>query len=198
MKYARCLPILRFTLIATTLLFLPTICPQIRAQLHKRVLVLDWYGKDHIWNVNFDASFQAALNSSAPGSVEIYTEYLETNRFPGENQALLLRDYLVRKYADRTIDVVVANSDASLDFLLKYRHDLFPQAPIVFVAVRHPRNEELAAGPGVTGVINLNTYKSLTSPICQRKSCPLKLRICRNDPWFFTCGSSHRMNKAGY
>jgi len=122
-------------------------------------LVLDWYGKDHIWNVNFDASFQAALNSSAPGSVEIYTEYLETNRFPGENQALLLRDYMVRKYADRTIDVVVANSDASLDFLLKYRHDLFPQAPIVFVAVRHPRNEELAAGPGVTGVINLNTYR---------------------------------------
>ena len=159
MKYARCSPILRFTLIATTLLFLPTICPQVRAQSHKRVLVLDWYGKDHIWNVNFDASFQAALNSSAPGSVEIYTEYLETNRFPGENQALLLRDYLVRKYADRTIDVVVANSDASLDFLLKYRHDLFPQAPIVFVAVRHPRNEELAAGPGVTGVINLNTYR---------------------------------------
>jgi ABC-type uncharacterized transport system substrate-binding protein len=36
---------------------------------------------------------------------------------------------------------------------------LFPQAPIVFVAVRHPRNEELAAGPGVTGVINLNTYR---------------------------------------
>jgi signal transduction histidine kinase len=122
-------------------------------------LVLDWYGKDHIWNVNFDASFQAALNSSAPGSVEIYTEYLETNRFPGENQALLLRDYLVRKYADRTIDVVVANSDASLDFLLKYRHDLFPQAPIVFVAIRHPTNEELASGPGLTGVINLNTYR---------------------------------------
>ena len=159
MNYARHSSILRFTLIATTLLFLPTICPQVRAQSHKRVLVLDWYGKDHIWNVNFDASFQAALNSSAPGSVEIYTEYLETNRFPGENQALLLRDYLVRKYADRTIDVVVANSDASLDFLLKYRHDLFPQAPIVFVAVRHPRNEELAAGPGVTGVINLNTYR---------------------------------------
>src|SRR6185369_3235891 len=159
MKYARCSPILRFTLIATTLLFLPTICPQVCAQSHKRVLVLDWYGKDHIWNVNFDASFQAALNSSEPGSVEIYTEYLETNRFPGENQALLLRDYLVRKYADRTIDVVVANSDASLDFLLKYRHDLFPQAPIVFVAIRHPGNEELAAGPGVTGVINLNTYR---------------------------------------
>jgi len=112
-----------------------------------------------MWNINFDASFQAALKSSAPGTVEYYTEYLETNRFPGTNQTLLLRDYLVRKYADRTIDVVVANSDASLDFLLKYRNDLFPHAPIVFVAVRHPSKEELAAGPGLTGVINLNTYR---------------------------------------
>src|SRR5215475_7357063 len=117
----------------------------------KRALVLYWYNKDHPWNVKFDQNFQAAIQSAPTGAVEYYPEYLETNRFPGEKQSLLLRDYLRQKYSDRTIDVVVATSDTSLDFLLKYRDDLFPHTPIVFVVARHPTKEELAAGPGLTG-----------------------------------------------
>jgi len=134
----------------------------------KRVLVLDWYDKDHVWNVKFDQSFRAALQSSPVGTVEYYTEYLESNRFPGENQSRLLRDYLKQKYVDRPIDVVVANSDASLDFLLKYREDLFPNTPIVFIAARLPSKEELAAGPGLTGLVNINDY---------RKNLDLALRL---------------------
>ena len=125
----------------------------------KRVLVLYWYNKDHFWNVGFDQGFQAAVQSAAGGTVEYYSEYLESNRFPGENQSLLLRNYLRQKYADRTIHVLVASSDASLDFLFKYRNDLFPHTPIVFVAVRHPTTEDLAAAPGATGIININAYR---------------------------------------
>src|SRR5215510_7731996 len=75
----------------------------------KRVLVLYWYDKDFPFNALFDRSFQAALQSAPAGTVEYYAEYLESNRFPGENHALLLRDYLRQKYVDRTIDVVVAS-----------------------------------------------------------------------------------------
>ena len=123
----------------------------------KKVLLLNWYDKDDFANVRFDAPFQTTLQSA--GNVELYTEYLESNRFPTEEQALALHDYLKRKYADRFIDVVVANSDASLNFLLKHRGDLFPQTPIVFVATRHPSKEEMAAGPGLTGVLVLSTQK---------------------------------------
>jgi PAS domain S-box-containing protein len=125
----------------------------------KGVLVLDWYNKDQPWNVKFDPSFQSSLQSLSAGTVECYFEYLESNRFPGEKQSLYLRDYLRQKYADHRIDVVVANSDASLDFLLKYRDSLFTQTPIVFVAAKHPGAEELAAGTGSTGIININTHR---------------------------------------
>src|SRR5262245_8100891 len=81
-----------------------------QASAPKRMLVLDWYNKEHPWNVKFDQSFQKALESVPAGTVECYFEYLESNRFPGENHSLLLRDYLRRKYADRPLDVVVANS----------------------------------------------------------------------------------------
>src|SRR5262245_36952067 len=92
----------------------------------KRVLVLYWYNRDYSWNVNFERTFKVALQSAHGETVEYYPEYLESNRFPGENQSALFHDYLRQKYADRNIDVVVANSDASLEFLSKYRDDLFP------------------------------------------------------------------------
>src|ERR687890_184278 len=60
----------------------------------KRVLVLYWYNKDYSWNVNFDRSFQAALQSAPAGPFEYYPEYLETDRFPGEHQSQLLHEHL--------------------------------------------------------------------------------------------------------
>src|SRR5215813_7294297 len=80
--------------------------PFARAQqpaVPKRMLVLYWYDKDFPFNARFDRSFQTVLQSEPAGSIEYYPEYLETNRFPGENHSLLLRDYLRQKYADRTI-----------------------------------------------------------------------------------------------
>src|SRR5215813_5818054 len=125
----------------------------------KGIFVLDWYNKDHPWNIRFDQSFRSVLQTSRNDPVEFYVEYLETNRFPGENQSLLFRNYLREKYADHRIDVVVANSDASLDFLQKYRDTLFRAAPIVFVAARRPGAAELSTGAGLTGIVNINTQK---------------------------------------
>src|SRR5690349_3863744 len=134
----------------------------------KRVLVLYWYNKDWPSNAAFGQSFQAVLQKAPLGSVEYYAESLETDRFPGENQAQLLHDYLRQKYADRRIDVIVAVTDAALDFFLRYRRDLFPNAPIVFVASRVPTAKELAAGPGITGVL---------LPITYRETVDLALRL---------------------
>jgi PAS domain S-box-containing protein len=125
----------------------------------KRILVLYWESKGFPGNVRLEESFQEGLQPAPPGSVEYYNEYLESNRFPGEDQAPVLRDYLLQKYAQRHIDVVVAVADVALEFLLKYRNELFTQAPIVFVGVKHPEPKEIAAGPGITGILARNAYK---------------------------------------
>jgi PAS domain S-box-containing protein len=125
----------------------------------KRVLVLYWDNKDFPGNVLFDQNFQAVLQSGQAGKVEYYPEYLESNRFPGEAQSGFLYDYLRQKYADRKIDVVVASPDAPLNFLLKHRTDLFPQAPIVFVAVKPPPAEQLLTEPGMTGIVHVSTHR---------------------------------------
>ena len=126
---------------------------------HRRILVLYWGSKDHPANVRFDQSFKSVLQSAPAGSVETYSEYLDSTRFPGQNQAALLQDYLSRKYANLTIDVMVAVSDVTLDFLVKYRKTLFPQTPIVFSSVKLPTAQELAEGPGMTGVVHVDNHR---------------------------------------
>lgn len=125
----------------------------------KKVLVLYWETKDFPGNVSFDQGFQAGMRSEPSNQWELFSEYLDTTRFPGEHQEELLRDYLREKYAKQKIDVVVATPDRALDFLLRYRSDLFPKSPIVFVAVKRPSQEVLAASAGLTGIIRANTYR---------------------------------------
>lgn len=144
-------------LFCLSLLLLPVVGHAQESAKPKRVLLLNWYHKDDIANVAFEANFQARLQSARP--VEVYTEYLESNRFPGTDQASALYEYLKLKYANLFIDVVVANSDASLNFFLKHRADLFPQTPIVFIATRYPSKEEIAVGPGLTGLVVLSTQR---------------------------------------
>ena len=121
----------------------------------KRVLVLYWHDRNYPLNAGFEESFQKALPA---GAFEYYPEYLESNRFPGETQSLALRDYLRQKYADRPLDVIVIVGYSTLDFVSKYRNDLFPMVPIVFVLPSRPNPELLAQRPDMTGLVTLHEF----------------------------------------
>ena len=125
----------------------------------KKVVVLYWESKDSVGNISFDKGLQAGLLADPSSKWELFSEYLDSTRFPGEHQTELLHEYLREKYKNQKIDVVVATPDPAFDFLLKNRTDLFANSPIVFVAVKRPPPEMLAAGPGLTGIIRANTYR---------------------------------------
>src|SRR5262245_61001726 len=119
----------------------------------KQIVVLYWYGKDFPSNVAFERGLQAALRTAAPGRAEYFPEFLESNRFPGDEQSAVLHDYLLRKYAGRRIDAVVALSSTSLDFLRRYRSDLFAGVPIVFHTFGMPDLDDPGLRSTVTGVV---------------------------------------------
>ena len=109
--------------LAVALVVFPSVIQARQTATPKRILLLYWNDRDYAGNIAFEQSFRAPLQSAPPGSVEYYSEYLESTRFPGEKQSLLLRDYLRTKYADRNIDVIMAVTDQPLTFLLKYRQE---------------------------------------------------------------------------
>ena len=134
----------------------PLLATSAETPSQKRVLALYWYGKDFYSNIEFDRGIQTALRGVG---VEYHAEYFEPNMFPGEGQAIALRDYLQRKYADRKIDVVIAMSAVSTDFVLKYRDSLFPDVPIVMHANSPAQLSERAAQThSTTGVAPDNVH----------------------------------------
>src|SRR5262245_37109607 len=124
----------------------------------QRVLALYWYPSDHPVTVTFDRQFHTELNQQSAGTVERFAEYFESGRFPGESQAHILRDYLRLKYADRKIDVLFAWGSVPLEFLLKYRRDLFPDTPIVFYVGTLEATRQYTE-PALTGVTNPDAYE---------------------------------------
>ena len=90
------------------------------------VLVMHWYDRGDLLNDQFDSTLHAALQSSAPEGVEYYSEYLETNKFPGEDQARLLSEYLRQKYAGRRLDVIISGVSEKItgNQLLRMRQQL--------------------------------------------------------------------------
>ena len=119
----------------------------------RRVLALYWYSAEHPSTITFDQQIQAVFQQQAAGEVVHHAEYLEADRFTGEEHARTLRDFLRRKYRDRKIDVLLPWGAPPLEFLLKYRNDLFPGTPIVFYASSIETVKHLAAEP-LTGVLN--------------------------------------------
>src|SRR5262245_41026855 len=114
----------------------------------RTALAVPWSSEDYPSNPVVDGAIRQVLHSHDEAPVDYFSEYLESDRFPDEQATLAFRDYLQRKYQGRRIDVVLAITDPALQFVLKYRDQLFPGVPIV-ASVSSTPGEHLAAD-GVT------------------------------------------------
>ena len=83
----------------------------------------------------FMGGFRAGLNARAANRLELFTEFLDSTRFPQIEHAMRMRQFLQEKYAATRIDLVISTSPVTLDFVLQHRNALFPNVPVVFVLV---------------------------------------------------------------
>ena len=119
----------------------------------RTILTIYWSSESFPGTEALDAVIQQGVQSHSE-RIDYFAEYLESDRFPDEEATQAFEDYIRRKYHGRRIDVVIAVTDVALQFALRYRQDLFPDAPIVFAAVAGPEASVRDAGPGVTGILS--------------------------------------------
>lgn len=104
-------------------------------------------------NVEADGALRETLASSKGGPVDVFGEFLDVPNFEGERYAATVATYLREKYVARAPHAIVAGSDEALAFLLRHRAALFPEAPIVHMAVSRSRLRALQPLPAdVVGV----------------------------------------------
>jgi PAS domain S-box-containing protein len=124
----------------------------------RRVLAIYSEASDHPINISFIRQFHAVLDRQSGNTVEHYVEYFEAARFPGEAQARIMRDYLRQKYADRKPDVLFPWGPFTLQFVLEYHAELFPDTPIVYYSGTLDEVRDYPQPP-MTGVLNPDTYE---------------------------------------
>ena len=101
-----------------------------------------------------DPILQRVLGNGLAGYLDYYQEYMDLARFPDPGHQESVRDFLLSKYKGRRFDLIIANSDATLDFLKQYRNVLFAGTPVVFNAT-----DGSTTLPNATGLISRLNFR---------------------------------------
>ncbi len=112
-----------------------TLSPPSRAATPRNVLVLYSYGRLLPGNIAADRGLSEAFATRPDLAIEASAEFLDNPRFSGEAYERAFVTYLREKYAAHPPEVIIASANEALDFLLRYRAELFAQIPIVHMSV---------------------------------------------------------------
>ncbi len=137
-------------------------CTAVSAQPSQAVLAVYWSSEDFPSSLVMDSTMREIFHARSDVAVDFYAEYLESDRFPGEEPTLAFRDYLKRKYHGRRIDVVIAIAEEALNFVFQHHGELFPHAAVVFSTAQSAPRIPGGLGAGVTGVVaGIRDYETL-------------------------------------
>ena len=98
----------------------------------KRVLLLFDEDKTLPGLSVLDRTLRSTVSAGLENDVEFFTESLNVAQFPEEDHDRVLRDYYVKKYSGRTLDLIVGVMGPAVTFLLRYADEIAPGVPIVF------------------------------------------------------------------
>jgi signal transduction histidine kinase len=100
-----------------------------------------------------EAAIRWEMQSELSSRVEIYTEFVDIEQFPGPEYAARVASFLHDKYARRHIDVVIAIAPEALDFLLQRRDYLFADSQLMFTWVPEDQLAVFRVPPNVSGIV---------------------------------------------
>ncbi len=122
------------------------------SEAQKRVLVLSAADSNLPPAVIVEQSLRSALKKGLPYGVQVYAEYLDTDRTQVGDYEQELIAVLRRKYANLKPDLIFAIDTSALRVLLRNQSVIFEGTPIVFLSIDKRDLDGLVPGPNVTGV----------------------------------------------
>ncbi len=138
-------------ILATLVLCQPA--PAHAQDVQRKVLVLYSTGREAAISQISERELPRILDAGLDRHLDYYSEYIDAGRFADPAYQAGVRDFLRLKYAELRFDLVIGMLDVSIQFLEKYRPELFPDTPVVFFARTHvaPR---LPNSTGLTGEVD--------------------------------------------
>jgi PAS domain S-box-containing protein len=120
----------------------------------KRVLML--FSNDSLLPAGnaISSSFRSRLEAENPDRVEVFTEFLDADRFPGPAHEARMESLLRDKYASIPIDLCIAIGPQALEFLSQRRASVFPGTPLVFAGISEASIAQRGVPPNSTGIVS--------------------------------------------
>ncbi len=94
------------------------------------------------------------LDDRNPTKFEVYSEYLDSVRFPGPENLQRMATLLAEKYQPATFEVAIAVGPNAFKFMLDNRNRVAPGVPLMFGAVSAESVRAMTLPPDVKGVVS--------------------------------------------
>jgi PAS domain S-box-containing protein len=126
--------------------------PVLAATPDPDVLILNSYHAGYSWTDDMTNGIRETLRKGGY-QADPMVEYMDWKRLPfKENLDELHRVYLY-KYAKRKLSIVFVTDNAALEFVLRYRDEIFAGARVVFCGINGYTEQMLAGQKDITGVV---------------------------------------------
>ena len=113
----------------------------------KRVLVLYSLERENVGQSKVNEQLHELFGRDTTFHIEIYSEYLDLNRFPVLENTVTLNVYLQKKYSQLKPDLVITVLPPALDSLEVGRNQFFKEIPIIAACIPRERAESLEYSP---------------------------------------------------
>jgi PAS domain S-box-containing protein len=139
-------------LLTTFLLFSIPVMVTGQAPDTTKILLLNSYHQGYEWTDLLTQSIRQELGQ-LDRIWQLAIEYMDTKHYNSAEYESMLYQLYLYKYRNKKFDVLIISDNYALDFIKKYRRELFGQTPIVFCGIDNFVNGMLDGLSNCTGVI---------------------------------------------
>ncbi len=140
----------------TLLLIVMLLLPLFRLQAQKadtlKVLMLNSYHQGYIWTDGIVESIRSEF-AGDPREIQLLIEYMDTKHYHSKEYTEMLRNLYLFKYKRVHLDLIIVTDNYALDFVKKYRKQLFNHAPVIFCGIDGFDRSLIKGFPDITGVV---------------------------------------------
>ncbi len=119
----------------------------------KRVLMLFSESRDVPGNIVLEQAVRSEMQQGSTNQIVFFAEHLDASHFSDPEHFRLFQDYLGKKYAGQKLDLIMAFPSRDYRLAGELPDALFPDVPVVFVAVNELEVPEAITKFGVTGIL---------------------------------------------
>lgn len=102
----------------------------------RRALLLYPYDNEHPFTQSAGAAIRKRLVEKSPSKIDIYSDFLDIDRFADDADEARAARYLAEKHAREPPEIILPLGTEAYRFAIKYRETFAPGVPIVFAASR--------------------------------------------------------------